>query len=343
MPLLARKDVVGQALTGTGKTAAFGIPLVEQVDSAQAAVEGLILVPTRELAMQVRDELSRLAQFRHLGVVACYGGQAISRQIAALERGAHIVVGTPGRVLDHLRRGTLQLDSLRTIVLDEADQMLDIGFLPSIERILAYAPEDRQTALFCATMPSPIHRIVIRHMRSPVWVRIGGEIETAPNVRQLYYEVLEQDRVHALVGLLKTQVKGAKVLLFRRTQVGVDQLVRALQRQDIATAGIHGGMPQAQRNAVMQAFQAGRLNMLVATNLAARGLDIPQVSYVVNYDMPENLEEYVHRIGRTARMGRDGTAITFVTEWDFPMLDYLLDGLADELRQGNLSLYEVAK
>jgi ATP-dependent RNA helicase DeaD len=335
--------VVGQALTGTGKTAAFGIPLVEQVDSAQASVQGLVLVPTRELATQVRNELVRLAQFRRLGVVACYGGQAISKQIAALERGAHIVVGTPGRVLDHLSRGTLQLEGLRTIVLDEADQMLDIGFLPSIERILAYAPENRQTALFSATMPSPIRRVVTQHMRSPLWVRIGGEIETAPNVCQLYYEVLERDRVRALVGLLTTQVKGAKLLLFRRTQTGVDQLVRALQRWDIAAAGVHGGMPQAQRNAVMRAFQDGGLKILVATNLAARGLDIPLVSYVVNYDMPQNLEEYVHRIGRTARMGRDGTAITFVTEWDFPMLDDLLDNLAGELRQGNSSLYEIAR
>ena len=335
--------MVGQALTGTGKTAAFGIPLVEQVDSAQASVQGLVLVPTRELATQVRNELVRLAQFRRLGVVACYGGQAISKQIAALERGAHIVVGTPGRVLDHLSRGTLQLEGLRTIVLDEADQMLDIGFLPSIERILAYAPENRQTALFSATMPSPIRRVVIQHMRSPLWVRIGGEIETAPNVCQLYYEVPERDRVRALVGLLTTQVKGAKLLLFRRTQTGVDQLVRALQRWDIAAAGVHGGMPQAQRNAVMRAFQDGGLKILVATNLAARGLDIPLVSYVVNYDMPQNLEEYVHRIGRTARMGRDGTAITFVTEWDFPMLDDLLDNLAGELRQGNSSLYEIAR
>lgn len=335
--------MVGQALTGTGKTAAFGIPLVEQVDSAQASVQGLVLVPTRELATQVRNELVRLAQFRRLGVVACYGGQAISKQIAALERGAHIVVGTPGRVLDHLSRGTLQLEGLRTIVLDEADQMLDIGFLPSIERILAYAPENRQTALFSATMPSPIRRVVIQHMRSPLWVRIGGEIETAPNVCQLYYEVPERDRVRALVGLLTTQVKGAKILLFRRTQTGVDQLVRALQRWDIAAAGVHGGMPQAQRNAVMRAFQDGGLKILVATNLAARGLDIPLVSYVVNYDMPQNLEEYVHRIGRTARMGRDGTAITFVTEWDFPMLDDLLDNLAGELRQGNSPLYEIAR
>ena len=288
--------------------------------------------------MQVRDELIRLAKFRRLGVVACYGGQAISTQITALERRAQIVVGTPGRVLDHLSRGTLHLENLRTIVLDEADEMLDIGFLPSIERILAQTPGNRQTALFSATIPSPIHRIVNRHMQSPMWVRIGGEIETAPNVCQLYYEVLEQDRVRALDELLKTEVKGGKVLLFRRTQAGVDQLVRALQRRDIAGYGIHGGMPQSRRNAVMRAFRAGELKVLAATNVAARGLDIPQVSHVVNYDMPQSLEEYVHRIGRTARMGNEGTAITFVTEWDFPMLDNLLDGLAGELRPGNLSL-----
>ncbi len=337
-PLLAGNDVVGQAHTGTGKTAAFGIPLVEQADPSQVFIQGLILVPTRELAMQVRDELVRLAQFRRLGVVACYGGQPISKQIAALKRRTHIVVGTPGRVLDHLGKGTLRLETVRTVVLDEADEMLDVGFLPDIERILSRTPRNRQTALFCATMPSLIRRIVGRHMRSPVWIRIGSEIETSPDVRQVYFEVLEQDRVRAFVRLLKTQVSGGKVLMFRRTKVGVDNLAQALQRQGIAAAGIHGGLVQSERNAAMRSFHAGELKVLVATNLAARGLDIPQVSHVVNYDMPQNLEEYVHRIGRTARMGRDGTAITFVTEWDFPMLDLLQDGLAGELKQETLPL-----
>ena len=333
-PLLAGRDVVGQALTGTGKTAAFGIPLVEQADPSQTFVQALILVPTRELARQVRDELIRLGQFRRIGVVACYGGQPISKQIGALARGTHIVVGTPGRVLDHLRRGTLRLETLRTVVLDEADEMLDIGFLPDIERILAQTPKKRQTALFSATIPSPIRGVVVRHMQSPMWIRIGGEIETAPHVSQLYYEVPEQDRVRTLVRLLTTQVNGGKALMFRRTKVGVDKLVLALQRQGVAVAGIHGGMVQAQRNAAMRSFHAGGLKVLVATNVAARGLDIPEVSHVVNYDMPQSLEEYVHRIGRTARMGRDGTAITFVTEWDFPMLDILLASLAGELKQG---------
>ena len=337
-PLLAGNDVVGQAHTGTGKTAAFGIPLVEQTDPSQVSIQGLILVPTRELAMQVRDELVRLAQFCRLGVVACYGGQPISKQIAALKRRTHIVVGTPGRVLDHLGRGTLRLETVRTVVLDEADEMLDVGFLPDIERILSRTPRNRQTALFSATMPSLIRRIVGRHMRSPIWIRIGSEIETAPDVRQVYIEVLEQDRVRAFVRLLKTQVNDGKVLMFRRTKAGVDNLAQALQRQGIAAAGIHGGLVQSQRNAAMRSFHAGELKVLVATNLAARGLDIPQISHVVNYDMPQNLEEYVHRIGRTARMGRDGTAITFVTEWDFPMLDLLQDGLAGELKLETLPL-----
>jgi len=337
-PLLAGNDVVGQAHTGTGKTAAFGIPLVEQADPSQVFIQGLILVPTRELAMQVRDELVRLAQFRRLGVVACYGGQPISKQIAALRRRTHIVVGTPGRVLDHLGKGTLRLETVRTVVLDEADEMLDVGFLPDIERILSRTPRNRQTALFSATMPSLIRRIVGRHMRSPIWIRIGSEIETAPDVRQVYIEVLEQDRVRAFVRLLKTQVNDGKVLMFRRTKAGVDNLAQALQRQGIAAAGIHGGLVQSERNAAMRSFHAGELKVLVATNLAARGLDIPQISHVVNYDMPQNLEEYVHRIGRTARMGRNGTAITFVTEWDFPMLDLLQDGLAGELKQETLPL-----
>lgn len=331
-PLLSGNDVVGQAHTGTGKTAAFGIPLVERVDPSLNFVQGLVLVPTRELAMQVREELARLAEFRKLGVVACYGGQPISRQITALSRSTQIVVGTPGRILDHLGRGTLKIESVHTVVLDEADEMLDIGFLPDIERILYRTPRNRQTALFSATMPTLIRRIVERHMHTPTWIRIGGEIETSPHLRQIYYEVLESDRVRTLVGLIKTQMQDGKALLFRKTQAGVDQLARALQHQGVAAIGIHGGMIQSERNSAMKSFHSGELKVLVATNVAARGLDIPEVSHVVNYDMPQNLEEYVHRIGRTARMGSDGTAITFVTEWEFEMLDLLLASLSGELK-----------
>ena len=330
-PLLGGNDVVGQAHTGTGKTAAFGIPMVEQVDPSQNFIRGLVLVPTRELAMQVRDELARLSQFRKMGVVACYGGQPIARQITALERNAQIVVGTPGRVLDHIGRGTLRLGDVRILVLDEADEMLDIGFLPDIERILGNIPRDRQTALFSATLPPPIRGIVGRHMKSPTWIRIGDEVETAPDVRQIYYEVLEQDRVRACVQLLKTQTNDGKVLLFRRTKAGVDNLTQALQRQGIAVLGIHGGLVQGERNAAMRSFHSGDVKVLVATNVAARGLDIPEISHVVNYDMPQNLEEYVHRIGRTARMGRHGVAITFVSEWDFEFFDLLQESLGTKL------------
>ncbi len=337
-PLLAGDDVVGQAHTGTGKTAAFGIPLVERTDPSQTFIQGLVLVPTRELAMQVRDEITRLGQFRKLGVVACYGGQPIARQLAALRRKAHIVVGTPGRVLDHIGRGTLQLADIRTLVLDEADEMLDIGFLPDIERILRQTPSDRQTTLFSATLPPVIRGIVARHMRSPIWIRIGNEIETAPDVRQVYYEVLEQDRVRACCRLLETIVDGGKVLVFRRTKAGVDNLTQALQREGIAAKGIHGGMVQSERNAAMQSFRVGEIKVLIATNVAARGLDIPHITHVINYDMPQNQEEYVHRIGRTARMGRDGTAITFVSEWDFELLDTLQENLEGDLTLETLQL-----
>ena len=330
-PLLDGNDVVGQAHTGTGKTAAFGIPMVEQVDPSQNFIQGLVLVPTRELAMQVRDEIARLGQYRKLGVIACYGGQPIARQITALNRNAQIVVGTPGRVLDHIGRGTLQLGDVRILVLDEADEMLDIGFLPDIERILGNTPRDRQTALFSATLPPPIRGIVGRHMKSPTWIRIGNEVETAPDVRQIYYEVLESDRIRACVELLKNQTKDGKVLLFRKTKSGVDNLTQALQRQGIKVVGIHGGLVQGERNAAMRSFHAGEIKVLVATNVAARGLDIPEISHVINYDMPQNLEEYVHRIGRTARMGKHGVAITFVSEWDFEIFDLLQESLGTAL------------
>ena len=340
IPLMgAGQDVVAQARTGTGKTAAFGIPLVERVDTAQKTVQVIVLTPTRELAVQVRDELHRLGQFKGARVVACYGGQALSTQITALNAGAHIVVGTPGRVLDHLRRKTLSLSGVRAVVLDEADEMLDIGFLPDIERILRQTPRERQTSLFSATMHAAVRGIVYRHLRSPSWVRIGEELQTAPKVQQVYYEVWDKDKVPGLAGLLHQDLNGGKALLFLKTQAGVDHLVRSLKRRNIAVEGIHGGMTQPQRNGVMRSFKEGRLKVLAATNVAARGLDIPEVSHVINYDMPQNVEEYVHRIGRTARMEANGTAITFVTEWDVDMLDTLIDTVGDDLERGTLPMY----
>ena len=332
IPLVrAGRDVVGQAQTGTGKTAAFGIPLVETIDCRARGPQVLVLVPTRELAVQVNGELTRLGQFLGIRNLAIYGGQAMSRQLAALRRGVHIVVATPGRLMDHMERGTIEFGQVRTVVLDEVDQMLDIGFAESIDYILRHTPRSRQTLLFSATIPGPIKRLAQRYLKEPTWIRLGGEAEPVEQVKQLYYEVADRDRPSALDQLLRQSGLISQALVFRRTKVGVDRLVAYLQGKGYDSQAIHSDMTQAHRDRVMASFRSGGLRILVATNLAARGLDIPAVSHVINYDMPANLEEYVHRIGRTARMGRRGTAITFVSEWDFTVLDVIQSHVGDDL------------
>ena len=339
IPLVrAGRDLIGQAQTGTGKTAAFGIPLVETIDRSAKEPQVLVLVPTRELAVQVKGELSRLGQFCGIRVVAIYGGQAMSRQLEALSRGTHIIVATPGRLMDHMQRGTLEIGRVRTVVLDEADQMLDIGFAEDIDFILRHTPRSRQTMLFSATMPGPIKMLARRYLKEPAFIRIGGDAEPVEQVRQLYYEVAELDRPSALEELLRQPGLISQALIFRRTKMGVDKLVDYLQRRGYDAQAIHGDMTQAHRDGVMARFRSGTLVIMVATNVAARGLDIPAVSHVINYDMPANLEEYVHRIGRTARMGRLGTAITFVTEWDFPALDVIQTHVGENLERAQLAL-----
>lgn len=337
--ILNKSDVVAQAQTGTGKTSAFGIPLAELLDSRDRFVQAIVLVPTRELAQQVFAEISLIARYRGLRLACVYGGQPIKGQIDALERGAHIIVGTPGRIMDHMERGTLRLDRVRIAVLDEADQMLDIGFFPAMRHILRATPRSRQTILLSATIPTPIKRLIYAFLRDPQTVRAGAESAPVAEVRQMYCEVAERDKLHGLLEILHTH-EYDQALIFRRTQEGVEWLVRQVARAGHAVDGIHGALPQGQRNQVMQDFRDGKLKLLVATNLAARGIDVSAISNVINYDIPENVEEYVHRIGRTARMGRPGTAITFVAEWDTEAWDAIKAHVGEAaLEHINLSLY----
>ncbi len=339
IPLLrAGRDVAVQAQTGSGKTAAYGIPLVEHVDpQARRQPQALVLTPTRELALQVAEHLRALAVGRRLRVACVYGGASMEAQRQALARRPHLLVATPGRLLDFLRRGALQLGDVRTVVLDEADRMLDMGFLPDVERILGATPQDRQTALLSATLPSEISSLVRRTLRDPVWVRIEAPAPTVDGVRQFYVEVAEQDKLRALRALLRTEpVQSA--LVFRRTQRAAQRLAEVLARERPAAA-LHGGMRQGARLAALRDFASGRAPILVVTNVAARGLDLPQVSHVVNFDMPEDVETYVHRVGRTARGGRTGTAISLVGQYDMEMFDRLARVLGPRWERHPLNLY----
>jgi len=336
--LLAGRDLMGQAQTGTGKTAAFGIPLVELIDPQVPSVQALVLAPTRELAMQISEEIGRLARYREIRIATVYGGAAMGRQVLDLKNGAQVVVGTPGRILDHLSRGTMRLDAVRYLVLDEADRMLDMGFMPDVERILRRTPRSRQTSLFSATMPLVVRILARRHMREPDWVHVKPEEQLVSDVEQIYYEVAEQDKPAGLDLILREQ-EPQRALIFRRTQVGVDRLTRYLRSRGYQVEALHGSMNQQHRERVIADFRSGDLHLLVATNVAARGLDIPEVSHVINYDIPEERDSYVHRIGRTARMGREGVAITFVAEWDDAPLAEIKKVTNGSLRQERLALY----
>jgi len=333
------RDIVGQAQTGTGKTAAFGIPMAQVLSPEVKEVQAIVLVPTRELCIQVSKELYRLGKYRGLKVVPVYGGQPISTQLRLLEQGAHIVVGTPGRVMDHMERRTLSLDKIRVAILDEADRMLDIGFAPDMERILRITPKERQTALFSATIPPFLQRMVRHYMVDPVWISVHPEQATVPEIQQVYYEVAERDKLKGVEGMLTEHGKGARTLIFCNMQVGVDRLASRLRKLGYNAEGIHGGLPQTKRLRVLSDFKEGKLNVLVATNVASRGLDIPDVAHVINYDAPQNAEDYIHRIGRTARMGKTGLASTFIAEWDFEILHQVRGVVGDSLQQGKLSIY----
>ena len=324
--LLAGEDVVGIAQTGTGKTIAFGLPLARLIDPEDGTVQALVLVPTRELAHQVQAEITHLGEYYGFTTIGLVGGRSIRTDLLALERGVQVVVGTPGRVIDHLRRGTLSLRTLRFVILDEADQMLDIGFARDIDTILRTAPRERQTGLFSATMPMTIRRIIHRYMRRPVEISVSPERRTVEKVVQYYCEVPEREKFLALRHLYETMDLG-RSLIFRRTKAGVDRLTEQLRDCGVPARAIHGDLSQGERDRVMGDFRGGRLEFLVATNVAARGLDIPDIQHVINFDVPQNAEEYIHRIGRTARAGKSGAAITFVSEWELDEWDVIAEAV----------------
>jgi len=338
--LLEGRDVIGQAQTGTGKTAAFGIPLIEGIDESESHTQALVLAPTRELAIQIGEELRKIGKhIPGIGIATIYGGASYGRQFDDLKSGAHVVVGTPGRVLDHIGRGTLKLADVDYLVLDEADRMLDMGFLPDVERILRRTPRERQTSLFSATMPTVIRILSRRYMHEPATVHVEPLQVTVEAVAQVYYEVADRDKIDGLLSLIERDPP-ERAMIFRQMKIGVDRLVATLKRRGLTVAAIHGDMSQKAREHVLRDFREGKLTYLVATDVAARGLDIPEVSHVFNYDIPEDAEAYVHRIGRTARAGRSGHAVTFVAEWDADKLPPIQRHVGGRLERKLLPIYE---
>jgi len=319
-PLLAGRDVLGQAQTGTGKTAAFALPILSRLDLKQRAPQALVLVPTRELAIQVAEAFQKYAA--HLPgfhVLPIYGGQSYVPQLAALKRGTHVIVGTPGRVTDHLERGTLSLEGIRYVVLDEADEMLAMGFVDAIEAILSKVPAERQVALFSATMAPPIKRIAQRHLREPAEINIRGKTTTAANIRQRYWLVSGLHKLDALTRILEVEPFDA-MLVFARTKLATIELAERLEARGFAAAALNGDMQQSERERTIAQLKAGQIDILVATDVAARGLDVERIGHVVNFDVPYDTESYVHRIGRTGRAGRSGEAILFIAPRERNML-----------------------
>lgn len=317
--ILQGRDLVGQAQTGTGKTAAFGIPILERIIPKQKDIQALVVVPTRELAVQVSDEIGKLGQFKGVRVLPIYGGQAIEHQFRALSHYPHVICGTPGRLLDHINRKTLRLDRAQLVVIDEADEMLDMGFLEDIEAILRRVSEESQTLLFSATMPGPIQDLARRFLKKPEFISIERAALTAPSIEQVYCETNEPQKFEVFSRLLDSD-NPELALVFVRTKRRVDELTEALQKRGYEAEGLHGDMNQRQRDEAMRKFREGRINLLVATDVAARGLDVSGITHVYNFDIPQDPESYVHRIGRTGRAGKTGVATTLITYREMRLL-----------------------
>ncbi len=320
--LLAGKDLLGTAQTGTGKTAAFALPVLStlDLDSPSRKPQALVLAPTRELAIQVAEAFQKYAsKIPGFHVLPIYGGQSYQPQLSALRRGVHVVVGTPGRVIDHLDKGSLDLSELKTLVLDEADEMLRMGFIDDVESVLKKTPESRQVALFSATMPQQIRRIAQTYLHAPVEVNIAAKTTTATNIRQRFWYVSGMHKLDALTRIIEAEPFDA-MIIFARTKAATDELAEKLQARGLAAAAINGDIQQAQREKTIQQLKDGKLDVLVATDVAARGLDVERITHVLNFDIPYDTESYVHRIGRTGRAGRKGEAILFVSPREKGML-----------------------
>lgn len=310
--MLEGSDVVGLAQTGTGKTAAFAIPILSKIDTDSRATQALVLAPTRELALQVAEAFGRYGAHLRVNVLPVYGGSSYVPQLAGLKRGAQVVVGTPGRVIDHLEKGSLDLSHLDYLVLDEADEMLQMGFAEDVERILADTPEYKQVALFSATMPPAIKKITSKYLHDPVEVTVKAKTQTAENITQRYIQVSGPRKMDALTRVLETE-QGDAMIVFVRTKQATEEVAEKLRARGFAAAAINGDIPQAVRERTINALKDGSIDILIATDVAARGLDVERISHVLNYDIPHDPESYVHRIGRTGRAGRSGTALLFVT------------------------------
>lgn len=311
-----KKDLIGKAQTGTGKTAAFGIPLIEAIMPNKGHIQGLILAPTRELAIQVTEELSSFAASFNIKIISVYGGQPIDRQIQRLQRGVDIVVGTPGRIIDHLNRKTMNISKLSYLILDEADEMLNMGFVEDIEEILKMAPKERRTVLFSATMPPHIERLAKKYMGDYEMISVASEKNAKKNIQQIYFEVAQSDKFEALYRIIDVE-ESFYGMVFCRTKVDVEEITSKLANRGSRAEQIHGDLSQGQREKVLQRFRDKKINILVATDVAARGLDVEDLTHVINYSLPQDPESYVHRIGRTGRAGKSGTAITLITPSEY--------------------------
>ena len=328
-------DIIGQSRTGTGKTAAFGLPIIEMLDKHSDSVKALILTPTRELAIQVAEEINSLKGKRNLRVEPIYGGQSIGRQLSMLRKGVDIVIGTPGRILDHIRRRSLKLDDISFLILDEADEMLDMGFLDDVEEIIKHCSTDRRTMLFSATMPKEVMNIAKKHMNDYEIFRITQGELTVKQTDQIYFEVNSKDKFEALCRIIDVN-EDFYGLVFCRTKVDVEEISNMLIDRSYEARGLHGDISQAQREKILNEFKEHRFNILVATDVAARGIDIQDLTHVINYALPQDPKSYVHRIGRTGRAGKEGIAITFITPSEYRKLQFIKRKAKTEIRKAKL-------